>query len=248
MPVRTKRPFREGGGNLTAFSGSRAELDDIDPLSVRAHLEKAGVKFESDRQAGKILHDMKGKVVGKVNELSATGNRDGLLAVDMPGGEVMLKVTLFGDDGVRVIQHPAQHGIQVSGVDVHLGEYKTLKRILEGGFFGRKPESPGFEGYKNVSFDGERHKASWATRETAPGITQGDGYSLELMAPIDKDTMKKGFGERFQGYLSNAHPNEIVRVNILLNTYATEAELAEKRRHYKKELRGWPLTFIEPKK
>jgi len=228
MAIRTKKPWKKTAKPFVYFKGTVTKGRRLPLKHITEAFEHAGVTFPDKKSARDTARQLKANAVDALDHMKKTGWDRKVFAVDLPSGEsVNFRVFRSRNGKVLLHQHPVMHGVRRPNMMHELSTFESLKKVLETGFEGKR--APNVE-------RAERRKqvGQWAGRD---GITRGDRYAVEIMAAMD------GYNPAY-GYVKKAEPEQIARVNVEIDPKLSKKEVAEKKRFYRKHLKGTPFHFV----
>ncbi len=158
--------------------------------------------------------------------------RHSIFISSTPAGPIALHVKRSGRN-VLVSQYPFSHSVTPGGLYGGSDPFNCLKGILRQGFRTRRLES-------NVVIARRYFIDRLYAEASGHSQTQGDRYSIEIMAPAHELA-------EYSTNLRRSTPDQVLHVNILLPQGLSQRQKEARRKFYKRELGSVPFSFVEGK-
>jgi len=235
MPLKKRASSRPGFEPFRYFKGEASEVERATAREIATPFNEAGYNLPD-------AESFKAELVKGINELRKSGNNKATLFAHTDKGDIAVQIIKSpGKDGrILIRQHPVTHGItgQIpsSQRPLYANTFQSLLGVLAEGFHKRK------SGANVILHEGRREMAASLLDLHSAGIVKGDTYAIELMSGFGENRFDKGGSNFSVGY---APVNQILRINIKLDSYSSKETRKQKIAFYKDALKGWPVHFIK---
>jgi hypothetical protein len=233
MPLVRRKALRQGRVPMIYFKGNPRELKEIGPVAIRDTLKSADVILSKTR-AKKMRKDIR----ALVKTLKPSSSTTYTLFI----GEDAIPIHISKSRRGRLLirQQPLVHGVRIARSD----SFTNLMGVLSTEFRGSRTVN-------STIFPKRQRRVGWSDQSLIEGVTYGDAYAIEFMAPAKPVLYWRESEARFRNsgmtQLDRAKAQQILSINIRLSSHQPQERINEKKRFYRAEIQkrhGIPVKFV----